>query len=110
MTAGARELLQPMQAERGRSRRSDACCPTRSQQPVERAAAHSSAGTESSRKDVGWRVGKRRSPGMTAAEGEKGRRFGWIAMLTPAGIPARGLGKGPVIGYGCVVLMGQQAC
>jgi hypothetical protein len=28
----------------------------------------------------------------------------------PVGILVKGLGNGPVIGYGCVVVMGQQAC
>jgi hypothetical protein len=45
--------------------------------------------------------------GVRGGEGEKIRAD---FHADPAWIPAKGLGNGPVIGYGCVVVMGQQAC
>jgi len=46
-------------------------------------------------------------------EGDRGGKRTKIRVdfhADPVGILAKGLGKGPVIGYGCDVVMGQQAC
>jgi len=42
--------------------------------------------------------------------GEGGGKICSYFHADPAWIQPEGLGNGPVIGYGCVVVMGQQAC
>lgn len=55
-------------------------------------------------------VGKRIWPGMEGDRGGKRTKIRGDFHADPVGILVKGLGNGPVIGYGCVVVMGQQAC